>query len=206
MKVIGMHGRCEVDAGDATPVVQREDGMVQRFHFSEGESSPLWYDEDASYDWGVGYLNRFKDHLTCETPNESIRVFFVSQELLDAVGFTLNDFQFKLEWSQLISEPTTTFGCVVPSPDAIDMGNTIGQECLKKIKQDRANLSLGDISKLADYGLCASTDKKMRWELYAFFHINSDEGHLQSGFKYFIKREYPQNSFERFLDAVRSIR
>jgi hypothetical protein len=61
MKVIGMHGRCEVDAGDATPVVQREDGMVQRFCFSEGESSPIWYDEDTSYDWGVGYLNRFKD-------------------------------------------------------------------------------------------------------------------------------------------------
>ena len=84
MKVIGMHGRCEVDAGDATPVVQREDGMVQRFYFNNGEPS-LWYSEEDAKDWGVGYLNRFKDPLTCETPNENIRVFFVSQELLDAI-------------------------------------------------------------------------------------------------------------------------
>jgi hypothetical protein len=205
MKVIGMHGRCEVDAGDGTPIVQREDGMIQKFYFDKSESS-LWYAEDTSYDWGVGYLNRFKNHVTCNTPNETIRVFFVSQELLDAVGFTLNDFQFKLEWSELTSEPKLSFGCVVSSPDSIDMGNTIGQECLKKIKQDRANLSLDAISKLADYGLCASTDKKMRWELYSFFHINSDEGHLQSGFQYFVSREFPHNSFGHFMNAVESIR
>lgn len=210
MEVIGVAGRLTgTNVGTARPVIRNGFGLVQRFHY--GKESP-WHNEDTAEDWGVGFISRFNKPLACPPLTENFEVFFITQEILDIIGCSRDDFSVlgyplgKLSWSEFLNEPTKTIGCVMTSWTAKILGNIIAMSCLTKIEKDYKTLTTKQISNFADWGLCATSNKDLRWQLYSFFHIASDDDHLKSGFKFFISREFGNNSFIQFKDAVDSVR
>lgn len=200
MEVIGVAGRLTgTNVGTARSVIRNGFGLVQRFHY--GKESP-WHNEDTAEDWGVGFISRFNKPLACPPLTENFEVFFITQEILDVIGCPGGSYV----WSEFLNEPTKTIGCVMPSWAAEIFGNCVAVKCLTKIGKDYKTLTTKQISDFADWGLCATSNKDLRWQLYPCFHIASDVDHLKSGFKFFISREFPNKSFIQFKDSVDAVR
>ena len=213
LKVIGMNGSTLVECGTSLPVVQRTNGDFCRFVIDK-VSSRLWHNQATLADYvSEGRISRFENPITlpASSPaNEQPLVLFVNSEFLDEaeVEKPIEFLGTTVQWTKITGEKKPTWGTPLPESLAKRMLDGWAKKLCQKIdrhmKEDDASAT--KLQKWSDFGLCAATDKGIRWSLYLRYGAVIDPERVRRLFDVFVQRQFPTCKWEFYLDEMHEIR
>ena len=101
-----------------------------------------------------------------------------------------------------------TWAACLPGDQAKAMLNEMAEKILDlldaEISFTRNAEETGRLLQLADFGLCAATDKTLRWRLYLRYGAVLPPDRVRRTFVSFIQREFPACEWEFYLAEMRS--
>ena len=128
---------------------------------------------------------------------EQPAVIYLNQEFMTLADVTLPSAIDGLacSWIHLPKEAVTTFATCLPRSSSETLLNGWAEKLLAKLDQhlteERSATSVERMLYLADLGLCAATNKSLRWRLYLRYGASMAPDRVRRTFDTFIQREYP---------------
>ncbi len=111
-------------------------------------------------------------------------------------------------WTLLPHESVKTWAACLPGEQAKAMLNEMAEKILDRldagISFTRNSEETAKLLQLADFGLCAATDKTLRWRLYLRYGATLEPDRVRRTFDSFVVREFPLCRWESYLKEMTS--
>gem|GEM_PF-3843555 len=211
--VIGLAGSALVECGTSLPVIQRRsDQMFCRFVVG---STPLQWFPASELEQLIseGRISPFDSPVplptTGGTPNaEQPAVIYLNQEFITQADVTLPVAidGVPCTWIRLPKEAVATSATCLPRSSAEKLLNGWAEKLLTKLDKhltiERSASSVEHLLHLADLGLCAATNKSLRWRLYLRYGASMAPDRVRRTFDSFIQREFPACQWDSYLSEM----
>jgi len=214
--VIGLAGSALVECGTSLPVIQRRsDKMFCRFVVG---SAPLQWSPANELDRLIseGRISPFDSPVPLLLPAgspqaEQPAVIYLNQEFMTQANVTLPVAIDGLPctWSRLPKEAVATSASCLPKSIAEKLLDKWADKLLTKLdehlSEERSPASVERMLHLADLGLCAATDKSLRWRLYLRYGSSMAPDRVRRTFDSFIQREFPDCKWDFYLSEMKDV-
>jgi hypothetical protein len=212
LNVIGMNGATLVACGTNLPVVQCTNGDFCRFVIDK-VTSRLWHNQATLADYvSEGRISVFETPIplpASSLANEQLLVLYVNSEFLDEAEIQKpSEFQgTPVHWTKITDEKKSTWGTPLPESLAKRMLDEWAKKLCQKIDRHMKenDASAAKLQKWSDFGLCAATDKGIRWSLYLRYGAVIDPERVRRLFDVFVQRQFPKCTWDQYLQKMREI-
>lgn len=213
IEVIGLAGSTLVECGTALPIVHRRgDGMFCRLVVGP---EPLQWFPGSEFDHLVstGRISPFEFPvlLPSSALSEQPLVIYVNQVFLEALNTALPaDWEgMPCVWTPMPRETVFTSAACLPGEKAKAVLNEMAETILERldagIPRNRNRDDNAALLQLTDFGLCAATDKNLRWRLYLRYGAALPADRVSRTFVTFIQREFPDCQWQSYLAEMQSL-
>ena len=214
VEVIGLNGATLVACGTSLPIVRRaSDGWICRFvanaalqWLPQSEFDRYLAERRVSLLEAAIPLSTSADD---EETNQPL-VLFVNQDFLREAGVVLPSelSGAPVEWTTVVGETVTTRATCLPETVAKQWLNDWASrlrgridDALAKPRTD-VELQRSTLLQWADLGLCAATEKPLRWQLYLRYGAAMEPDRVRRTFDTFIQREFPNCTWDFYLKEM----
>lgn len=217
VEIVGFNGRPLVECGRALPVARRKtDGKHCVVDLSSGVENLVWHsNEEAKKFVFEQRWTQFRTSLNIpkncfgEHPSLAIQpvVVYTNQRLLDYA-----DRQFLPEswegeyliWKKLEELPDEYQATCGTSKTIASLMNHWADGLLKRFDaMARLGRDNEYLLRIADFALCAATERKKRWDAFMRYSIAQQSDKAQRTFETMIKREFNNVTWEVFIESRR---
>ena len=213
IEVIGLAGSTLVECGTALPIVRRRgDGMFCRLVVGP---EPLQWLPGSEFDHLVseGRISPFEFPvlLPSSALSEQPLVLYVNQVFLEALNTALPaDWKgMPCVWTPIRGETVFTSAACLPADKAKAVLNEMAETILERLDAgipcNRNRDDNAALLQLTDFGLCAATDKNLRWRLYLRYGAALPADRVFRTFVTFIQREFPECQWQSYLAEMQSL-
>jgi hypothetical protein len=220
LKIVGFNGTPLVECGRALPVARRSsDGMHCVLQLPADGAPLAWYAENeaAAYTkagrWTV-FASPVLVPRACfsESGGHVVRqpmVIFADEAMLDTADRLPHRHLYRDEyliWRRLNGHPDTT-QAACGSAETVEQ--LLDDWALGLLKRFDAMYHLGRdpayLKRIADFALCAAKSRPLRWRSYLRYASVQDADRVRRTFESFIHREFPNVTWDAFLNEVKSL-
>jgi macrodomain Ter protein organizer (MatP/YcbG family) len=218
--VVGFNGTPLVECGRALPVARRKsDGMHCVLQLrGEGEAIAWHTENEADSYVKSGRWTRFREPVfvpracVAEADERLVRqpmVIFADEAMLDTADRLPHRHSYRDEyliWRRLTGYADTiqaTCGSAETIEQLLDdwaSGLLRRFDAMYHLGRDAAYLK-----RIADFALCAAKSRQLRWRAYLRYASVQDAERVRQTFESFAHREFPNATWEAFLDEVKSV-
>jgi hypothetical protein len=220
LEIVGFNGRPLVECGRALPVVRRQSDRMYGILQSPQEDTPIaWHTEDEADAFAKsGRWTRFASPIrlarTCFSESNGrlagqLMVLFADEGMLDTADRlprpNVHSEQYFV-WRRLAGYPETIQAACGPAESIERLLDDWAQGLLRRfdamyhLGRDR-----GYLKRIADLALCAARSRTLRWRAYLRYASVQDADQVRRTFESFTHREFPNVTWEAFLDEVKSL-
>jgi hypothetical protein len=221
IEIVGFNGAPLVECGRSLPIAKRKsDGQHCVLDLSRGVDTLVWHsqEEAASFaearQWTelerpVSVPNACVDTSTGAITTQPMLVF-ENETLLDVANRVPrpdhHDGQY-LMWQALKGADPGSFAACASSPAVEAILDDWAEGLLKRFDamigqhQDQA-----DLKRIADFTLCAARSRTLRWKAFVRYAAAQEPDRVKPTFDRFVHGEFPQVSWESFLNDLKTMR
>ncbi len=220
LEIVGFNGSPLVECGRALPVARRpSDSRYCILQSLREDSPPSWYSQDEADAYAAsGRWTRFVDPIplarTCfsesdEAAERQLMVLFADEHMLDTADRLprpeyYHDHRFI--WLRLEGYPETVQAACGSAEAVEQLLDDWAQGLLRRFD---AMYHLGRepeyLKRIADFALCAARSRTLRWKAYLRYASVQEADRVRRMFESFAHREFPDTSWEAFLEEVTSV-
>jgi hypothetical protein len=220
LEIVGFNGKPLVECGRALPVARRQsDGMYCVLQLPR-EGAPLaWHAEDEaeaymkSERW-TKFASPIVVSRVCFTESngrsaEQPMVIFADEGMLDTADRLPRPDSYNDEclfWRRLAGYPDT-IQAACGSAEAVEQ--LLDDWARGLLRRFDAMYHLGRepgyLKRIADFALCAAKSRTLRWKAYLRYASVQDADQVRRTFESFTHREFPNVTWEAFLDEVKGV-
>ena len=214
VEVIGLNGATLVACGTSLPIVRRlSDGLICRL---VAGTVPQWL-AASEFDryLAEGRVTRLESAIPLPSSDEAAQldqplVLFANNDFLQAAGAALPSHQREVpvQWTKVVGEAVSTSATCLRGSIAKRWLNDSASRLRDKIDRSiaepwtDAGTQKSTLLQWADLGLCAATEKPLRWQLYLRCGAAMQPDRVRRTFDTFVQREFPNCSWDFYLKEM----
>jgi hypothetical protein len=218
-EIVGFNGRPLVDCGRALPIARRRvDGHHCVLDLTNGATDLHWHSQDEANEFlSEQRWTKFRSSLN--VPNSCINqsqlpvtqpmVVYTNQKLLDNSDRQslpeIRDGEH-LVWKKLIGL-SDDYQAACGAPTTItSLMNDWADGLLRRFdSMTRLGRDHDYLLRIADFALCAATERSKRWEAFLRYSIVQQPDKVQRTFESMIRREFVNTTWEDFMEYRRRL-
>ena len=220
LEVVGMNGAPLVQCGRALPVVRRKsDGMHCVLRFADADEPLAWHDQSEADQladagrWtpfdGALYLPKSCQPAQGGTVSSQPMIVYADEAMLDAADRLPRPPLLAGEytiWRGLRGHRPEIQAACASEETAASLLNDWARalhrrfDAMHRLGRDETYLR-----HIADIALCAASERSLRWKLYLRYATAQEHDRVRRTFDTFISREFPNVSWEDFIEELKSL-